>query len=187
MTTTTTAVQTQPALFASANLPNTTYVLIMIDPDVRFNGSEVTILHWLAQDLILAPGNALHPYTLVSANASNMIAPYIGPAPPAELPPRAHKYVQLLYAQPENFNIPSSYSKVMLSRVGFALDGFVKEAGLKELVAGSWFEVRNDSLVAGGNGTAGPVQTGDAVGGNVARDGILGTGLLVAMMCFLGL
>lgn len=160
------AVPTQPILHTT-NLQNNTYVLLMIDPDAKFNGTTIEILHWLQQDLTLSRGNttsnSTSSYTL-TADFKSGLAPYVPPAPPAELPPRAHRYIQLLFQQPSNFSIPTAFEEVLQTRVGFDLGGFVEATGLGNVLAANYFLVANTSLVlessGGGMGSGAGLELG---------------------------
>ena len=66
---------------------------------------------------------------------------YIGPSPPAERPPYAHKYVEILYPQPAGFAVPASQRTVISQRMGFDMVKFATDAKLAEPVAANWFTV----------------------------------------------
>lgn len=90
----------------------------------------------------------------MSAGNVTAIAPYYPPGPPAELPPRAHRYIQLLFRQPANLSIPSKFSDIIQKRVGFDAIQFIAETGLGPVLAANYFLVTNTSLVvATGGGT----------------------------------
>lgn len=63
---------------------------------------------------------------------------YVGPAPPAENPTHAHRYVELLFETNATFTVPQSYVQQTL---GFDLPAFVKNTGLEAPVRGNWFAV----------------------------------------------
>ena len=132
----------------------------MVDPDARTNGSFVTILHWLQQDLLPAASNGTAK-TLTSTATG--YATYRPPAPPAELPARPHRYIQLLFNQPSNFSIPTAFQEVVMMRRGFDYAGFVKQAGLGEVVAANYFQVQNTSVALETSGTEGMKVSGTAV------------------------
>lgn len=109
----------------------------MIDIDVERNGTKYPLLHWYQPDLILSDRTG----RLSIKSDSNMPkAMYAGPAPP---PGPAHHYVEVVFRQPERYELPADYEKFLEStiaaRLGFDIEQFVKEAGLTEPVAGNWF------------------------------------------------
>lgn len=66
---------------------------------------------------------------------------YIGPAPPAETPPHPHRYVTLLFEQPEGFTVPDSQKSQIRQKIGFNITTFIEAAALKAPVAGNYFTV----------------------------------------------
>ena len=76
----------------------------------------------------------------VNTLASTATGPvrYVGPAPPAENPPYAHRYVNLVFETNATFTVPQSYVQQTL---GFDLPAFVKKTGLGPPVRGNWFNV----------------------------------------------
>lgn len=77
---------------------------------------------------------------ILSSTASTP-ASYMGPAPPAERPPYAHRYVELLYEQPASFAVPSTQTRAVQSRIGFDIVAFEKAAGLSAPIAANYFNV----------------------------------------------
>lgn len=141
-----TGVQNQPDLHLASS-SNGPFVVLMIDPDVRFNNSNIEILHWLQQDLILTHGGTMKLSSFSLTTTSTSLAPYVPPVPPAELPPHPHRYIQLLFRQPTNFSIPATFKDVIMTRIGFNLIGFVQDAKLGDVIAANYFRVTNTSLV----------------------------------------
>lgn len=78
-------------------------------------------------------------YTL-SSTATTPKA-YTAPAPPAENPPFAHRYVNFLYAQPPNFVVPASQQSVVSSGLNFNVTQFAIDASLGEPILGNYFMV----------------------------------------------
>ncbi|KAL4912110.1 phosphatidylethanolamine-binding protein [Aspergillus aurantiobrunneus] len=117
----------------------------MVDPTTP-NGS-ISTLHALETnlhlDVELTTGED-QLYSKLHGDPQNApLAPYMGPNPPPGSPD--HKYVQLLFKQPEeDFSIPGKYAhflpQIPTSRLGFPLEQFVNETGLGEPVAGLYFE-----------------------------------------------
>ncbi|KAI9924698.1 hypothetical protein ASPWEDRAFT_172338 [Aspergillus wentii DTO 134E9] len=125
--------------FGLTQLPPSTgpFVLIMVDQ------GKSDILHLIQSDLHLSPQEITVAdtsyYSLSSQSKPD--AKYIAPTP--LLPPKVHKYVELLFVQPEGFKIPRKFKKYMPglvpNRLNFPLDEFVEETGLGESVAESYF------------------------------------------------
>ncbi|KAK2810287.1 hypothetical protein FQN50_003018 [Emmonsiellopsis sp. PD_5] len=102
--------QPPPEPFLPPNLnppPGTTYILITLDIDAPFPSLPVLspILHWIQPGLQHTPTPSSsttdhnHPRKLTPTAPS--IGNYIGPAPPPGSAP--HRYVFLLYEEPEGF------------------------------------------------------------------------------------
>ncbi len=128
----------------------------MIDLDVPRNGGT-TLLHWLQTDFTLSSSLVVTPS---SANTSAG-ASYIGPNPPPGTP---HRYVFWMFAQPEEFAIPESFSNVnppasTTDRIGFNLTEFVAAAELDAPLAGNYFTVVNSSATASSTGSASATST----------------------------
>jgi len=146
---------------------NTTLLLIIIDPDTIISNRSTTILHFLQTNLTSSTSNC-------SASNSSIFVPlrtdtsplssYLAPAPQAELPPRAHRYIQLLYEQPNNFSIPAEFEDVLKRRNGFSLDSFASLTGLGEVVAANWFAITNTSLVVNAVSNTGSNSSTSSVG-----------------------
>ncbi|KAE8391454.1 phosphatidylethanolamine-binding protein [Aspergillus alliaceus] len=128
--------QSPPGLTFNAPSPSTTYMVIGLDIDAPFPSFGVLgpILHWIQ------PG--------LKANNSELeitkpfVANYIGPAPPPGS--SSHRYVFLLYEQPEGFDgakyAPANGQNLSnWHRMRYDLDAWAKEIGLGEVVAGNYF------------------------------------------------
>lgn len=144
--------QVAPTLTAPTGTPtDRTYLVIMIDLDVPRNGGT-TLLHWLQTDFTLSSDLVVTPS---SANASTG-ASYIGPNPPPGTP---HRYVFWMFAQPDEFAVPESFSNInppasTTDRIGFNLTEFVAAAGLDAPLVGNYFTVVNSSATASSTGSA---------------------------------
>jgi len=126
-----------PTLSYSAPSSTGKYVAACIDLDAPFPGFAILapILHWMQSDLVPSSSGTLE----VSGNVSPVMG-YRGPGPPPLSPP--HRYVFLLYEQPEGFD----KSKLGLPEVMGMKDvmrwkheQFEKKAGFGKVVAGNWF------------------------------------------------
>ena len=75
-------------------------------------------------------------YTLTTTSTGPI--PYTGPAPPAENPPYAHRYVSLLYETSATFTV----SRTQVGQTfGFDLAKFVAAVGLGSPIRGNYFNV----------------------------------------------
>lgn len=115
------------------------YIAIAIDLDAPFPSFDVLgpILHWVQPGLRGADAS-----TGLTASDVPFVADYIGPAPPPGSAP--HRYVFLLYAQPEGFDgaafAPAGGKPLSLwLRMRFDLDVFEKKAGLGPVLAVNYF------------------------------------------------
>jgi len=126
-----------PTLHYSAPSSTGKYIAACIDLDAPFPAFAVLgpILHWLQTDLVPTASGQLEVSNDVPA-----VLKYHGPGPPPLSPP--HRYVFLLYEQPEGFE----RSKVGLPEVVGIRDvmrwnheQFEKRTGLGKVVAGNYF------------------------------------------------
>ncbi|KAH8804392.1 phosphatidylethanolamine-binding protein [Xylogone sp. PMI_703] len=113
------------------------YMVFMIDMDVDRSGMKYPLLHWYQPDLVL--NDQTHELS-VASDSTLPKAMYAGPAPP---PGPAHRYVEVLFVQPEEYKLPEEFEKYLgntiAARLGFNIEQLVKEAGLGEPIAGNWF------------------------------------------------
>lgn len=111
----------------------------MLDPDVLFRGTVTHLLHWYEPDLILNPSTReLDP-------ASCPLVPraeYGGPSPPNGT---MHRYVELLFIQPEEYKFPEQYQRFLAptipARLGFNVSEFASDARLGGPIAANYFTV----------------------------------------------
>ncbi|OQV07469.1 hypothetical protein CLAIMM_11896 [Cladophialophora immunda] len=130
------------------------FMLFMIDQDATSPddaNTRVQFLQYYQPNL----GGASEVLSDFGSDAQNFTsAPavsYMAPTPPAG--DQAHRYTLLLYSQPKDFSIPSSFQSFFDSsdsdaRLGFDMAGFADAAGLGQPVAANWFEVQNTSQPA---------------------------------------
>ncbi|KAG4434614.1 hypothetical protein IFR05_009907 [Cadophora sp. M221] len=134
-----------PTIGTSDEALNGTYIFFMIDLDVPGSlvggaaGSRVTNLHCLLTGFTSSTMATNSLYTLTTKDTSPKA--YVGPAPPVENPPYAHKYVEILYPQPAGFKVPSTQTSAISKGIGFNLTTFVSEAKLGSPVRANWFSV----------------------------------------------
>lgn len=115
----------------------------MVDIDVNMNGTGTTVLHWLQPNMQLnAQTNQLSVTGAnTSAVANSTAAAYLSPGPPPGPP---HRYVQVLFQQPTNFQFPACFVQAtqQTGRLGFDINQFVSVAGLQAPVAGNFIQAR---------------------------------------------
>ncbi|KAK0667063.1 phosphatidylethanolamine-binding protein [Cercophora samala] len=128
----------QPTIGTSDVALNGTYVWLLIDLDVPSNfqnpssGPRRTNLHALitgfesSGQTVSVAGVSSPVHTLTSSSTGPIT--YVGPSPPAENPPYAHKYVSLLYETPAGFTVTRQQ---VGQTFGFNLTTFVETVGLK--------------------------------------------------------
>lgn len=116
------------------------YILFMLDPDASYPQSPTNrwIIHYW-QEGVSKSGTTLQ-------NTTAPIASYRNPAPPTNS--SAHRYIQYLFQQPANFQIPAAYSGYnSANRTMFPFERFVADAGLTAPVAANYFYCSNQTVV----------------------------------------
>ena len=146
-------VQNAPTVGLHSSLPGI-FVLLFIDPDSFNNIETQDALHFIQTDLISANqsrqlGNLSFVPLLSNATPA---APYAVPAPPYQFPPKAHRYTLLLFKQPINFTISSSFTSFLplnlsniTNRFPFPVLDFVNTLSLSQLVAANYFDLENST------------------------------------------
>ncbi|KAI0159962.1 PEBP-like protein [Hypoxylon sp. FL1284] len=126
---------------------NGTYVWMMIDLDASTNfvnpgaGQPATYLHTVIRDFKASGAASADGITTLTSSAAGPVA-YFGPAPPAENPPHPHRYTNILWEQPANWQIPAAASRMLQSqKSGFNVPNFVTAAGLSDPIAANYFNV----------------------------------------------
>ncbi|KXX74122.1 Phosphatidylethanolamine-binding protein 4 [Madurella mycetomatis] len=126
----------QPIIGTSDAPLTGTYLWMMIDLDVPANfqnpsaGPRRTNLHALITGFTPAATATTDGVYVLNPPASSSAGPvpYVGPAPPPENPPHAHRYVSLLYETPADFSV----SRTQVGQTfGFDLARFVEAVGLE--------------------------------------------------------
>ncbi|KAI0977604.1 phosphatidylethanolamine-binding protein [Xylaria arbuscula] len=65
---------------------------------------------------------------------------WFAPAPAAETPPHPHRYTNLLWEQPSNWQIPSAANTMLQNqKLGFDVTKFITAAGLSNPIAANYF------------------------------------------------
>lgn len=127
---------------ADNNAPESSLgVLLMVDLDVPRNNTRVQLLHWLATNVTLGPSISNSNSTPLVISNANAPVPYLQPSPPVGDVP--HSYNLVAFHQPANFSIPAQYSNLTNNRVFFNVSQFVRDAGLGQPLAGTYFQVQN--------------------------------------------
>jgi len=130
-------VATQPTVTlspsdASNKFPGN-YTIIMVDADIV--GTDETggvNHHWLANFVTVANNQ------VTNGTVQAPVTAYAGPGPAAGSGP--HRYVVLLYVQPDTFVQPQEFQKP-LGVAKFSLTDYVKSSGLGALVGANYFTV----------------------------------------------
>ena len=120
------------------------YIAIAIDIDAPYVSAPFLspIVHWIQPTLNLKPNIPTTNNKLESETGP--VVNWLTPIPPPFSGP--HRYIVMLYQQPANFDIthwdaqfvePVSIPK----RIRWSLDDFIKQAGLKDMLAANYFRV----------------------------------------------
>ncbi len=147
------ATSTTPALFLSTSLikphPGDKYLAVCLDLDAPFPSFSFLgpIAHWIELDLV-AVGSDVEGFTPIETKNPSVI-PYAGPGPP---PPSApHRYVFLVWEQPENITTETGRKALSLpetpgvtSRMRWDQPAFEKALGLGEPLAVNYFTASSE-------------------------------------------
>ena len=113
------------------------YVAICLDLDAPYQTLSIIspLIHWLQADLKSSSTGVLE-------SPNSPIMDWLPVTPPPLSGP--HRYTFLLYKQPENLDkegLRKTWEGTgMFGRTRFDIDGFVKENGLTDMVAATYFE-----------------------------------------------
>ncbi|PVH99266.1 PEBP-like protein [Periconia macrospinosa] len=146
-----------PQIAASSSMVDSSksYVFVMLDLDVpaaQGNATRRVLLH--AMETGFKPtsqkiaGNAV-----LLASTEKGPASYIPPGPPATdtIP---HRYVQMLFEQPQTLAVQASDFANMQARINFDITSFAEKNKLGEPMAANFFTVDGKATAAGGKGGA---------------------------------
>lgn len=126
---------------------NGTYLWMMIDLDASTNfvnpgaGQPATYLHTVIRDFKASGTASADGISTLKSTATGPVS-WFGPAPPAENPPHPHRYTNLLWEQPANWQIPAAANQMLQSqKSGFNVPKFITAAGLQNPIAANYFNV----------------------------------------------
>jgi hypothetical protein len=129
-----------------------TFIFMMLDLDVPpANGSTTrrVLLHAMNTGFKPTQQRISGAMTLLASSEKGP-APYLAPGPPAT-DTVAHRYVQLLFQQPAKLKVQASDFANTQARIGFDVEKFMSQNGVKAPVAANFFKVDGR---AAANGTA---------------------------------
>ncbi|KAH8901867.1 PEBP-like protein [Coniochaeta sp. PMI_546] len=130
--------QKQPSIGTSDTILNGTYLWLMIASFTNPSaGPRRTNLHAMVTGFKSTGQKTDSGINTLATTATGPVK-YVGPAPPAENPPHAHRYVELLFETNATFTVPQSYVQQTL---GFDLPAFIQKTGLAPPIRGNWFNV----------------------------------------------
>jgi len=128
-------------------------MIFALDPDVIMSGTgiQTVVLHWYQPYLTFnctdrSPNDWEDTLLTPDSNSTGLVAPYIAPQPP---PYSHHRYVFLLFEQPDRYEFPECFAhiapKSVEARVGFDLRQFMLVARLDPPIAVNYFYGRNQA------------------------------------------
>jgi phosphatidylethanolamine-binding protein (PEBP) family uncharacterized protein len=116
---------------------NGKYTIAMVDADVVGSDlSQGVNRHWLVNGVDVTDGK------LTNASASAITA-YAGPGPAAGSGP--HRYVIILYPQPESFQAPPGLSQP-IGVTRFDINKYAKDSGLGSILAATYITVEDGTV-----------------------------------------
>ncbi|KAI1652421.1 PEBP-like protein [Daldinia decipiens] len=126
---------------------NGTYLWMLIDLDASTNfinpgqGQPATYLHTVIRDFKASGSSSADGVSTLTSTANGPVA-WFAPAPQPENPPHPHRYTNLLWEQPENWQVPAAANQMLQSqKTGFSVPKFITAAGLKDPIAANYFNV----------------------------------------------
>ncbi|OTA99432.1 hypothetical protein M426DRAFT_27527 [Hypoxylon sp. CI-4A] len=124
-----------------------TYVWMLIDLDASTNpfnpgqGQPATYLHTVIRDFKADGAASAEGVSTLKSTSTGPVS-WFAPAPPAENPPHPHRYTNLLWEQPENWQIPAAATQMLQNqKTGFDVPKFITAAGLSDPIAANYFNV----------------------------------------------
>ncbi|KAF2399322.1 PEBP-like protein [Trichodelitschia bisporula] len=104
--------------------------------DPQHKSGQSTYLHYLAANLTLT-GPSFNGSTRLDSTG-DPLAPYVAPKP---ITGGSHRYMSLVFAQPDTFTVPDATSAAIKSRAAFDLRKFLTDTGLQLPLWGNNFIV----------------------------------------------
>jgi Phosphatidylethanolamine-binding protein len=136
-------------------------VVIMVDIDVSVNGTTTDLIHWIQGNFSASPGSPK------LSSSQGPIASYFPPGPPAG---QTHRYVQMLFNEPQGFSVPADFTAIfanltasVVNRIGFDYNKFIAESKLGDPVAGNYFRVATPNDTASATSTSTVATSGTGV------------------------
>ncbi|CBY01497.1 hypothetical protein LEMA_P002840.1 [Plenodomus lingam JN3] len=138
------ATANQPRFALSSDLLDSsdTYMLVMLDLDLPpLNGTTErrVLLHAMITDFKATQQQVAGSAALLASTASGP-ASYLPPGPPAT-DTQAHRYVELLFEQPDGFNVEASVFANVQDRLNFDIESFAAENNVDAPIAANFFTV----------------------------------------------
>jgi hypothetical protein len=128
-----------PASAVADSSSSDSYMALMVDIDKLHNTTFTETLQWYQPDFTL---NTTTVQLEPSSNGNLLAAAYGGPYPPAG---RVHRYVLLVFSQPEGYKLPKQFEKhmkpVLEARWFWDTKAFAEMAALGRPVAANWYTV----------------------------------------------
>ncbi|RWA14965.1 hypothetical protein EKO27_g153 [Xylaria grammica] len=104
-------------------------------------GQPATYLHTVLRDFKASGAASAAGVTTLTTTANGPVA-WFAPQPAAENPPHPHRYTNLLWAQPANWQVPSAANTMLQNqKLGFDVPKFITAAGLGNPIAANYFNV----------------------------------------------
>jgi len=141
-------------------MSNVSWVITIVDPDAPTpqNPNNSQFLHFIGQDFKVDTASRVALTNVTGlTNHSQALVEFFPPSPPAGSDP--HRYVVLVYVQPDNFNTTAlaffngTIGPQASFRNKFNITNFATNTSLGNPIAGNFF------LVGPGNTTASPVPS----------------------------
>ena len=122
----------------------------MVDPDASYPENPLNrfIIHWWQEDLTKS-STEVNSTSIGGTRLVNNTAPrvtYRRPRPPTNS--SAHRYIQYLFEQPDNFQVPEAYAGYGNQNASmFPLEQFLDDADLEDPIAANYFYCSNQTAV----------------------------------------
>jgi hypothetical protein len=116
-----------PAASQAANAPQQ-------PDDPSHNGGQNTYLHCMIQDFIIGGASIGNGATQLQSSNAGPVA-YQAPNPQG-----SHRYMALLFEQPQGFTIPASIQGMVSGRQNFDIKEFMQQANLVSTLCGTIIE-----------------------------------------------